>query len=86
MKIAVLDDYLRLSQSVADWSPLAKTCDITVFDRPLALPDEAARVLEPFDMPAVRTIVRDAAPNDYRWSSLITGVVHSVPFQMRRAR
>ncbi len=44
------------------------------------------RGVEPFDMPAVRTIVRDAAPNDYRWSSLITGVVHSVPFQMRRAR
>jgi len=44
------------------------------------------RGVEPFDMPAVRTIVRDAVPNDYRWSSLITGVVHSVPFQMRRAR
>ena len=37
-------------------------------------------------MPAVRKIVRDAAPTDYRWSSLITGIVNSVPFQMRRAR
>jgi hypothetical protein len=45
-----------------------------------------ARGLEPTDMPAVRRIVRDAAPNDYRWSSLIMGVVNSVPFQMRRAR
>lgn len=44
------------------------------------------RGVEAYDMPAVRAIVRDAAPNDYRWSSLITGVVHSVPFQMRRAR
>ena len=44
------------------------------------------RGVEPFDMPAVRTIVRDAAPGEYRWSSIIAGVVHSVPFQMRRAR
>jgi hypothetical protein len=44
------------------------------------------RGVEPFDMPAVRTIVRDAAPRDYRWSSLIMGIVRSVPFQMRRSR
>jgi len=44
------------------------------------------RGVEPFDMPAVRTIVRDASRDDYRWSSLVLGVVRSVPFQMRRAR
>ena len=44
------------------------------------------RGVEPSDMPAVRKIVRNAAPADYRWSSLISGVVNSVPFQMRRAR
>jgi hypothetical protein len=44
------------------------------------------RGVEPFDMPAVRAIVRDAARRDYRWSSLIMGIVRSVPFQMRRAR
>jgi hypothetical protein len=44
------------------------------------------RGVEPFDMPAVRGIVRDAAPGEYRWSSIVTGIVHSVPFQMRRAR
>ena len=44
------------------------------------------RGVEPFDMPAVRRIVRDAAPSEYRWSSLIVGIVNSVPFQMRRAR
>jgi cytochrome c5 len=44
------------------------------------------RGVEPYDMPAVRAIVRDAAPRDYRWSSMIMGVVTSVPFQMRRAR
>lgn len=44
------------------------------------------RGVEPYDMPAVRRIVRDAAVRDYRWSSLIVGIVRSVPFQMRRAR
>ena len=44
------------------------------------------RGVEPFDMPAIRKIVRDAAAADYRWSSLILGIVKSVPFQMRRAR
>src|SRR5262249_43241049 len=47
MKIAVLDDYLHLSQKSADWSKLPPGCEVTVFDRPLAVPDEAARVLEP---------------------------------------
>jgi hypothetical protein len=44
------------------------------------------RGVEASDMPAVRTIVRDASAGDYRWSSIITGIVNSVPFQMRRAR
>ncbi len=43
------------------------------------------RGVEHFDIPAVRKIVRDAASNDYRWSSLIIGIVRSMPFQMRRA-
>ena len=43
------------------------------------------RRLEPFDQSAVRKIVRDAATDDYRWSSLVRGVVASVPFQMRRS-
>jgi hypothetical protein len=44
------------------------------------------RGVEPFDMPAVRKIVRDSAAGDYRWSQLIMGVINSTPFQMRRAR
>jgi hypothetical protein len=44
------------------------------------------RGLEYYDLPVVRRIVRDAAADDYRWSSLIAGVVKSVPFQMRRSR
>jgi hypothetical protein len=36
-------------------------------------------------MPAARAIVRDAAKNDFRFSSFVLGVVKSVPFQMRKA-
>jgi hypothetical protein len=42
------------------------------------------RRVEYFDMPAVRVIVRDASRNDNRFSSLIAGVVKSLPFQMKR--
>ncbi|HMB73134.1 MAG TPA: DUF1585 domain-containing protein, partial [Gammaproteobacteria bacterium] len=41
------------------------------------------RSVEYYDMPAIRKIVREAADDDYRFSSLIYGVVTSVPFQMR---
>jgi len=44
------------------------------------------RGVEYFDEPVVRQIVREAAPNDYRWSSLVVGIVKSTPFQMRRSR
>ena len=43
------------------------------------------RTLESYDAPAVRKIVRQAAPRDYCWSSIILGIVRSVPFQMRRS-
>ena len=43
------------------------------------------RGVEYYDAAAVRSIVRNAAENDYRLSSLILGVVDSVPFQMRRS-
>jgi hypothetical protein len=41
------------------------------------------RGVEDFDRPAVRKIVRDASRGGERWSSLILGIVNSVPFQMR---
>jgi hypothetical protein len=43
------------------------------------------RGLEYYDQPAVRAILRDASREDYRLTSLITGVVQSTPFRMRRA-
>jgi hypothetical protein len=41
------------------------------------------RGLEYYDEPAVRSITREAAPNHYRWSAIILGIVKSAPFQMR---
>jgi hypothetical protein len=44
------------------------------------------RGLEYYDAPAVRAIQREAAADNYRWSSLALAVVKSAPFQMRSAR
>jgi hypothetical protein len=41
------------------------------------------RGVEAQDMPAVRRVLRDASARDYRMSSLVLGIVKSVPFQMR---
>jgi hypothetical protein len=41
--------------------------------------------LEHHDMPYVRGILKEAARTEYRFSSLVLGIVKSVPFQMRRA-
>jgi len=43
------------------------------------------RGVEYYDAPAVRAIVRGAEAEDYRFSSLILGIVKSVPFQMRNS-
>ena len=42
------------------------------------------RGVEYYDMPTVRSIVRQSEQEDFSWSSLILGVVESAPFQMRR--
>jgi hypothetical protein len=44
------------------------------------------RRLEYYDQPSVRKIVRDAAAKQYRWSSLIVGVVESPAFLMRTSQ
>jgi hypothetical protein len=43
------------------------------------------RGLEHYDAPAVRGIVRGAAPGNFRFASIVTGIVASTPFQMRAA-
>jgi hypothetical protein len=43
------------------------------------------RGVDYYDQPTIRNILRQAAPNDYRWSSLVLGIVKSTPFQMRKS-
>jgi len=41
------------------------------------------RTVQYYDMPAVRTIVRRAAATDYKFSSLVLGIVQSDSFQKK---
>jgi len=43
------------------------------------------RGVEYYDAPAIRKIVGDAAKDEYRFSSLILGIVKSTPFQLRKS-
>ncbi len=45
----------------------------------------AGRNLQYYDAPAIREIVRAAAPGKYTFSALVLGVVKSIPFQMRNS-
>ena len=47
-------------------------------------PEPAAHAALPYDMPAIRRIVREARPGGLTLSALVAGIVQSVPFQMRR--
>jgi hypothetical protein len=42
------------------------------------------RGLDYYDAPTVRRLIRETAGHDHRWSSLVHGIVQSLPFQMRR--
>jgi hypothetical protein len=44
------------------------------------------RELEYYDLPTVRKIVQDAKAKNYKFSAIISGIVKSTPFQMRRTR
>ena len=43
------------------------------------------RGVEHYDMPALRKIVVEAEPNDYRFHAVVLGIVNSYPFLNRRA-
>jgi hypothetical protein len=44
------------------------------------------RGIEYYDMPAVRKVVHDARNNDYRFSTLVSGIVKSEPFQFKESK
>jgi len=41
------------------------------------------RAVHYYDMPVVRSVMRESARNDYRFSSVVLGIVKSAPFQMK---
>ena len=44
------------------------------------------RGVEASDMPAIRRILTDAARHDYRFSSIVLGIVRSTPFEMKQKK
>jgi mono/diheme cytochrome c family protein len=44
------------------------------------------RGVDYYDAPAVRAITRDGRETDYRFSSIVLGIVKSTPFQMRKSQ
>jgi len=42
------------------------------------------RGVEYYDKPTIRNIAKQAATENYTWSSIITGIIESTPFQYRR--
>jgi phosphoglycerate dehydrogenase-like enzyme len=50
LRCAILDDYLNLSLSVADWSKVTDRLDITVFNQPFASEQAAAGALQDFEI------------------------------------
>ncbi len=56
---------------------------ITIADKLLTY--ALGRGVEAFDAPTVRAIVGEAARDDYRFSTIVTGIVNSIPFQMRKS-
>jgi phosphoglycerate dehydrogenase-like enzyme len=50
LRCAILDDYFKLSLSIADWSKVEDRIDITVFEQPFANAEAAASALKDFEI------------------------------------
>ncbi|MET0700634.1 MAG: D-2-hydroxyacid dehydrogenase family protein [Mycobacterium sp.] len=59
MKVAILDDYQNVALQMADWSPVARRAEITVFTDHLAENDAVVDRLAPFD---VVFVMRERTP------------------------
>jgi phosphoglycerate dehydrogenase-like enzyme len=59
MKVAVLDDYQNVALRMADWAPVARRAEITVFTDHIADPDQLVQRLTPFD---VIFVMRERTP------------------------
>jgi hypothetical protein len=81
---AVLVDGTAIDGPVALRQALLARKDafVTAFTEKL-LTYALGRIPEYYDMPAVRKILRDAEPENYRFSSIVLGIAKSVPFQKK---
>ena len=50
LRCAILDDYLNLSLTAADWSKIGDRVDVTVFNQPFVSPEAAATALKDFEI------------------------------------
>src|ERR1700738_5003210 len=50
LRCAILDDYLNLALTIADWSKISDRVDVTVFNEPFASPEAAASALSDFEI------------------------------------
>src|SRR3954466_15905373 len=50
LRCTILDDYLNVSKTVADWSKVADRVDVTVFNQPFATTEAAASALKDFEI------------------------------------
>ena len=50
LRCAILDDYLNVALSVADWSKVSDRVDVTVFNQPFATAEAAAGALRDFEI------------------------------------
>jgi len=76
---AKIDGVVSLRQALLRYSPQF----VRTFTEKL-LTYGLGRGVEYQDMPVVRSVVRDAAASDYKFASVVLGIVKSEPFQMNR--
>jgi phosphoglycerate dehydrogenase-like enzyme len=50
LRCAILDDYLNLALSLADWSKISDRVDVTVFNEPFSTTEAAASALKDFEI------------------------------------
>ena len=50
LRCAILDDYLNVALTVADWSKVSDRVDVTVFNQPFATTEAAASALKDFEI------------------------------------
>ncbi|MDP3720730.1 MAG: DUF1592 domain-containing protein [Acidobacteriota bacterium] len=80
-----LFDGTKLDGPIALRNALLKHRDVIMLSFTESLMTYAlGRRVEPYDMPTVRAIARDAKRNNYKFSSFITGVANSAAFRMGR--